>query len=297
MIWWAWLRAVARSDGAERERWEAQGKVWGLGMKQDWVYPTALKLQPVLAAAAREPRLDFGLLASLRIYKTAQGIAVVMDHNENGNTGPLMCGVTRNFDGITIPETPAPPGLAWGPPLGGERIRQKMDAATCTIADGAVHYHSPIQGKDLTPLDLSLPLPGGPVQLDRTFGTSGDPAPVPISPISPVQPVNPVEPPVPAKDRQALYAQIAGWAKGWPVAPVNRPLQEKIVTALRSPDPAQTPAAIADLIQTLGLTPDIDGYDTWVQAQKLLRDAGACPNSNRYTHPQRKTRPLARSHP
>jgi hypothetical protein len=261
---WTWALAT---DGPV-DRWEAVAKTLNLGLRQGWIYSAALSLKEVLRSSAAPIRAGqdpltllppYGLIEPYHILKTEGGMAVWIEHNQNGNTTPLAGAVWT------------PTGLDWLPKDGGNRIRQKFETIDCRPVGGNLAYDSSFQGHQ------EIPLPTGKVlaQITLPLGTAS----APVTPVAPVvvpssgtedSTLTPSIPsPVPlSRSPQAIAADILTLGVPRKQLPLRQALADQ-VSALPAGRP---PAAIAADLATLGISQG--QLDLWHRLQKEVANLG-----------------------
>jgi hypothetical protein len=270
---WAWALAT---DGPV-ERWEAVAKELKLGLRQQWIYGAALALKETLRASAAPLRQGqdpaaliphYGLVEPYHVLKTEGGLAVWIEHNQNGNTTPVAAAVWT------------PQSLDWLPTNGGNRIRQKFEQVDCRPEGGKLVYDSNFQGHQEIALppgkvvaQITLPLgtasPGvvtpdvpqtEPATTDSKPGSATTPEPTPI----------PVTPPVPAG---RTPQQIADDVRTLAVPKKQIPLRRQLADEIEKLPAGRPPAEIAADLATLGISQG--QLDLWHRLEGEVRALGA----------------------
>jgi hypothetical protein len=314
---WTWALAT---DGPV-DRWEAVAKELNLGLRQNWIYSAAISLKEVLRASAAPIRQGgdpvaliphYGLVEPYHVLKTEGGLAVWIEHNQNGNTTPVAGAVWT------------PQSLDWLPKDGGNRIRQKFEQIDCRPQGGLLVYDSNFQGHQEIPLppgkvlaQVTLPLgtpnpvvqpgtgqgetPATPVLPPADTGTQPDttlpptppdtPAQPPEPPIPPMPPMPPM-PPVATRTPQAISDDVMTLA----VPKKQQPLRRRIAEELAALPAGRTPAEIAADLATLGISQG--QLDLWQRLQREVLALGqAAPTPTAPTTPPESQPPGPPGHP
>jgi hypothetical protein len=263
---WTWALAT---DGPI-DHWEAVAKSLNLGLRQQWIYSAALALKETLRSSAAPIRAGqdpltliphYGLIEPYHILKTEGGMAVWIQHNQNGNTTPVAGAVWT------------PTSLDWLPKDGGNRIRQKFETIDCRPEGGKLVYDSNFQGHQ------ELDLPPGKVLADITLPL-GTPAVVPVQPDgpTPIPPTPTPTPPIVSPDHtgptptprspQAIAADILTLA----VPKKQIPLRADLANQVSQLPAGRTPSEIAADLGTLGISQG--QLDLWHQLEKEVAALG-----------------------
>jgi hypothetical protein len=288
---WTWALAM---DGPV-DRWEAVAKGLNLGLRQNWIYSAALSLKEALRTSAAPIRQGgdpaaliprYGLVEPYHVLRTEGGLAVWIEHNQNGNTTPVAGAVWT------------PKSLDWLPKDGGNRIRQKFEQIDCRPQGNLLVYDSNFQGHQEIPLppgkvlaQVTLPLgtamPDVVVQPDTVPGETTPPT-TPTTP--PADPGTTPAPPSTARTPQAIAADVLKLA----VPKKQVPLRQRIADEIARFPAGPTSAEIGADLATLGISQG--QLDFWHQLEREVAALGEAPAAP----PTTTTTPasgLPRAHP
>jgi hypothetical protein len=219
--------------------------------------------------------------------RARDGTAQWCERNCNGNTAPVLAGITW-FAGadlarhaaarpeilaLAAPAAPEPRDYLalWLPPGGGGRYRS-MDDARCTRIGDALSYTSPVWGDHQAP----LPCDGAIEYLwqGKTFSKVGgedpnllDPAPDPLPDPGPEP--SP-DPPIDAPDRAELTS-IADGIAALQLSRAERLLQAEIVAELNAGLPTCSLAQLADQVAAFGIGAGQSQAAVWQELIARLR--------------------------